>query len=195
MSRAISPPVARLCVLLIALLASMGFLASLGTPSAAAAKPCWERVIDDWIDNGRIDARYSPACLQASLQHVPEDVRAYSDFEEKVKQAIQSSLRLRELEQVGGGSSGETPSETPGATETTGQAQRDQVERIQDEEQAAATPSDDGPIEKTLGYGNEDASSIPLPLMILAAFALLLLAAGASGIAHRKLQARKARSN
>jgi hypothetical protein len=193
MSRAISPPVARLCVLLIALLASMGFLASLGTPSAAAAKPCWERVIDDWIDNGRIDARYSPACLQASLQHVPEDVRAYSDFEEKVKQAMQSSLRLRELEQVGGGSSGETPSETPGATPS--KAQPDQVERIQNEEQAVATSSDDGPIEKAFGYGNEDASSIPLPLMILAAFALLLLAAGASGIAHRKLQARKIRSN
>jgi hypothetical protein len=195
MSRAISPPVARLAVLLIALLASMGFLASLGTPSAAAAKPCWERVIDDWIDNGRIDARYSPACLQASLQHVPEDVRAYSDFEEKVKQAIQSSLRLRELEQVGGGSSGETPSETSDETPAAAQAQREQVKRIQNEEQAAATPSDDSPIEKAFGYGNEDASSIPLPLMILAAFALLLLAAGASGLVHRKLQARKIRSN
>jgi hypothetical protein len=195
MSRAISPPVARLAVLLIALLASMGFLASLGTPSAAAAKPCWERVIDDWIDNGRIDARYSPACLQASLQHVPEDVRAYSDFEEMVKQAIQSSLRLRELEGSSGGSSGEAPGATPGAEPSATQAQRNQVKRIQNEEQNTAAPSDDGPIEKAFGYGNEDASSIPLPLMILAAFALLLLAAGASGIAHRKLQARKARSN
>ena len=191
MSRAISPPVARLSVFLIALVASTGFLAFFGTPSAAAAKPCWERVIDDWIDNGRIDARYSPACLQASLQHVPEDVRAYSDFEDKVKQAIQSSMRFRELEGTGGETPGATPGGTPGGTP----AQRDQVERIQNEEQNAATPSDDGPIEKAFGYGNEDASSIPLPLMILAAFALVLLVAGASGVAHRKLQARKVRSD
>ena len=177
------PTPARLTLFLAVLLASTAVVLSVGSPKASAAKPCWEQVIDDWTDNGRIDLSYSTSCLQASLSHVPEDVRAYSDFEEKVRQAIQATLRERRLQQV----SGEAP--------TTSQAQRNQVEQIEEEERTPARePDDKGPIRDALGYGTTDASSVPLPLIILAALALVLLSAGAAAVAHRKLAARRVRS-
>jgi hypothetical protein len=182
MSRAIRVPPARLFPVFVALLLATTAFVSIAAPTAAAAKPCWERVLDDWIDNGRIDAYFSPACLRASLQHVPEDIRAYSDFEEKIRQGIQAALRVRVLE----GRTGDPAS----------RAERSQVDRLRENEsEAAGAGNAEGPIDRVLGYRNDDASSIPLPLIILGALALVLMAAGAAGVAHRKLQARKARSS
>jgi hypothetical protein len=50
-------------------------------------------------------------------------------------------------------------------------------------------PGGSGPL---VGVGNGDSSSIPLPLIILAALAGLLMAAGGAGLVARKLQARRA---
>jgi hypothetical protein len=156
-------------VLLIAAGAFLGF----GTSAAQAAKPCWERVIDDWVDNDRIDGVYSAKCLQEAVKHLPEDVRAYSNFEDQVRQRRQESSRLPQGEDDSGGASrsGGTP-----------------VKPIEPN----TGPRDEGPIQSVLGSGTTDASSIPLPLIILAALALLLLAAGASGLIARKLKARRA---
>jgi hypothetical protein len=179
MSRAIAVPPARLLPVFVALLLATAAFVSVAAPPAAAAKPCWERVIDDWIDNGRIDGYFSPACLRAALRHVPEDIRAYSDFEEKIRQGIQGALRVRVLE---------------GRTGPASRADRAQVERLRENETSpAGAGNDEGPIERALGYRNEDASSIPLPLIILAALALVLMAAGAAGVAQRKLRARRSR--
>jgi hypothetical protein len=183
MSRATAVPPARLVILLVALFAAAALLLSAGTPAASAAKPCWERVVDDWIDNGSIDAAYSPACLQAALRNVPEDIRAYSDFEERVKQARQDALRNRFLQ--GSGGSGETQGTSPGRER--------RLDRVEEVEPDVREP-DGGPLQDALSYGATDATSIPVPLMILAGLALVLMTAGGAGFAHRKLQARKARS-
>ena len=179
MSRAIALPPARFLSVFVPLLLATAAFVSIAAPTAAAAKPCWERVIDDWIDNGRIDGYFSPACLRASLRHVPEDIRAYSDFEEKIRQGIQAALRVRVLE---------------GSTGDATRAERSQADRLRENESGAEEGTSEGPLERALGYRNDDASSIPLPLIILGALALVLIAAGAAGVAHRKLQARKARS-
>jgi hypothetical protein len=183
------PPPGRLfLVLLTALIAAAG-VASAGAETASAAKPCWERVFDDWID-GRIDGVYSASCLQAALRNAPEDVRAYSDFEELVKQARQDALRSRFLQGSGSGG-GTSPGTTPGASEP----DRMQEEQVEEVEPNVRKDDRKGPIGEALGYGTTDASSIPLPLIVLAALALLLLAAGGAGLVHRKLQARKTRSS
>ena len=52
-------------------------------------------------------------------------------------------------------------------------------------------PRDEGPIQSVLGYRASDADSIPIPLIVLAGLALLLMAAGGAGFAARKLQARR----
>jgi hypothetical protein len=182
MSLATALPPARVFVFFAGIFAALGLLLSLGTSTASAAKPCWELVVDDWIDNGRIDGIYSHACLQAALKNVPEDVRAYSDFEERVKQARQDSFRARTLQ---GTSAGPTPSDSPtGVT---------QVQAV--EPDVNVRPPDGGPIKSALRTGTTDASSIPLPLIVLAGLALLLMTAGAAGFAQRKLAARKVRSD
>jgi hypothetical protein len=138
----------------------------------AATKPCWERVIDDWVDDGTFNGTYPPACLQAALKHVPEDIRAYSDFEDRLKQARQEAFRARVLQ-------GRTGTDPTARTRIT-----------QEEPDVKPAGENDGPIPQLLRKDTNDASSIPLPLIILAALALLLMSAGAAGFAYRKLRAR-----
>src|SRR6478609_10088404 len=72
----------------------VGLAAAAATPSSAAAagKPCWERVIDDWLDNGTIDGHYKATCYQQALKHVPEDLRDYSNITDAISAALSDSL-------------------------------------------------------------------------------------------------------
>ena len=170
-----------------ALVAATAMLLTLGTGPAQAAKPCWERVIDDWIDNGRIDGVYSARCIEEARKNLPEDVRAYSDIEEKLDAELQEAGRSPQGGSGGGGGSGsgsggsENPSNPP-------------TEPVVGEPEPDTGPKDEGPIQSVLGSGNTDASSVPLPLIILAVLALLLMTAGGAGLIARKIQARRAAS-
>lgn len=130
------------------LFAAFGILA-LGAGSASAAKPCWEIVMDDWADSASIDRPYSVACLQEALHRAPEDIRAYSDIEDQIRQALRDTV----------------------------------VRRPQ-----SSTGNPEGPIQQALSVDTNDARSIPLPLLVLAACASALLIAGGAGIAKRKLR-------
>lgn len=68
---------------------------------ASAAKPCWELVMDDWADNARIDRAYSVACLQQALDRAPEDIRAYSDVEDQIRQALREAAVRRPQSSTG----------------------------------------------------------------------------------------------
>jgi hypothetical protein len=180
MSRATLLPPARPLVTLaaacaVALTATLAF----GIGSAEAAKPCWERVIDDWVDNGSIDGNYSVRCVQAAKRHVPEDIRTYTDIMDVLDAYRQAKTGERSLAIVGGSdgtpASGSNPNRSKGA-----------------EPNVNPSPaSEEEPIPEALRTGTTDASSIPLPLIVLAGLALLLMAAGGAGFAHRKLQARR----
>ena len=149
----------------------------LAAAPAQAAKPCWEKVLDDWVDNGRIDGVYPSKCLVAARRHVPEDIRAYSDFEDKIATAL-----LRTPQGAGG-------SGTPSANTRRTQNAVNQVR------EPRTSGNEDGPIKDILTTaGPTEASSVPLPLIVLAVLALLLFAAGGAGFAARKLQARRAAS-
>ena len=107
MSRATRSGPARICGLLAAtVLMATGAVLALGTAPAEAAKPCWERLMDDWIADGRIDGTYSRKCIEEARKNLPEDVRAYSDFEEKIDSKIQEVTRSV---QGGGGGSDDDP--------------------------------------------------------------------------------------
>lgn len=86
-----SDPALGLLIALLVLVGAGGLGASPGR--AATAKPCWERVVDDWLDNGTIDGTYSPSCYQAALKHVPEDLRDYSNIDAAISVALQDTLR------------------------------------------------------------------------------------------------------
>lgn len=132
-----------------ALLFAAFAILSLGPGPASAAKPCWELVLDDWADNSSIDRPFSVACLQQALDRAPEDIRAYSDIEDQIRQALRDTV----------------------------------VRRPQ-----SSTGNPEGPIEQALSVDTNDARSIPLPLLVLAACASALIIAGGAGIAVRKLR-------
>jgi hypothetical protein len=131
-----------------ALLFAAFAILSLGPSPASAAKPCWELVLDDWADNASIDRPFSVACLQQALDRAPEDIRAYSDIEDQIRQALRDTV----------------------------------IRRPQ------SSGSSEGPIEQALSVDTNDARSIPIPLVVLAACASALIIAGGAGIARRKLR-------
>jgi hypothetical protein len=181
MSRASLSPARAPAILAAALLGAVGVVLFFGASPAQAAKPCWERVIDDWLDNGRIDGVYSARCLEEAREQLPEDVRAYSDAEEKIDAALQDAGRSAQGSGGGSGGGSGSGSDEPNPP-------------VVGEPEPDTGPRDEGPFEQALGKTQTDATSIPLPLIILAALALLLMAAGAAGVIARKLQARRARS-
>jgi hypothetical protein len=184
MSRATVAPRARSLTALAALvLTAIGAVLAVGTTPAQAAKPCWERVIDDWVDNGRIDGVYSARCIAAAREHVPEDIRTYTDIIDKLDAYRQAIVR--------------TPQGTGGSGSGSGSNSDNKVKpssNAPEPEPDVGPEKDEGPISSALGYKTDDASSIPLPLIVLAGLALALMAAGGAGFAHRKLQARRASS-
>src|SRR5215210_7636118 len=80
-------------LLLIALVAGLALAVALPSQAAAKGKPCWERVISDWLDNGVIDGKYPVSCYQQALANVNEDLRDYSNVTDAIDAAMQAELR------------------------------------------------------------------------------------------------------
>ena len=143
---------------------------------AAAAQSCGRQVIDDWWD-GRIDGTYDLHCYDDAIEILPRDVRDYSSAEDDIRRALQAALRgepapPNEQEQP----DGEEPASTPPPGSDPPAA----------EEPPAGT--DDPEASPPLG---ESASSVPVPLLILAGLALVLVLAGSAGYLIRRFQGRR----
>jgi hypothetical protein len=170
MSRATASPPARIVAVFAAtVIVAVAAAFALGVSPAEAAKPCWKRVVDDWLDNSRIDGTYSARCYEEALRHLPEDIRAYSNIEDAINSARRAHARTPQSRSI---------------PDAAGELRNERVEDLPE-------PRDRGPIPSALGYNTNDTDSIPLPLIVLAALSLLLLAAGGAGFGARKLQARK----
>jgi hypothetical protein len=158
------------------------FLAVLAAASpAGAAESCGRQVIDDWYDNGRVDGTYALHCYDDAIEILPRDVRDYSSAKDDIQRALQARKRGEPAPPAG---SDPTPGDDP-STDTTGT----------DTTATSGTPSSGGsndpPTEATAGMDTESASSVPIPLLILAGLALLLVAAGSAGYVIRRVQARR----
>lgn len=156
---------------LLLLLALVALLASAGP--ATAAQSCGKKVIDDWFD-GRIDGTYPLHCYDDAIEQLPRDVRDYSSAKEDIERALQARLR------------GETtpPNTDPPVTETT-----EVVPPTKDP--PGPTPGDPPEAIPPGTPAAESASSVPLPLLLLAGLALLLVAGGAAGYVVRRVQSRR----
>jgi hypothetical protein len=156
-----------LLVGLLALLASAG--------PATAAKSCGEKVIDDWFD-GRIDGTYPLHCYDDAIEQLPRDVRDYSSAKEDIERALQN--RLRGVENP----PNDDPAET---TETTA------VPPSSNDNSSGPGQGDDPTALPPATPAADDAGSVPLPLLLLAGLALLLVIGGAAGYIVRRVQARR----
>ena len=162
-----------------AALLATAFLALLVTAApAAAAQSCGRKVIDDWWD-GRIDGTYEHHCYDDAIEILPRDVRDYSSAEDDIKRALQAALRG---EAAPPNKEVEPEDEEPAVTPPTTPPSDDPPPKAppEDPNDRVATP----PV-------SESASSVPIPLLILAGLALLLVAAGSAGYLIRRIQARR----
>ncbi|HEY6055375.1 MAG TPA: hypothetical protein VIU86_15700 [Gaiellaceae bacterium] len=180
----------------LALLASLGLLvltaasvpAASATTSAAKAAPCWKKLITDWYD-GRIDHSYPVHCYRDALKHLPQDVRTYSDAYDVISRALASATRgKKHVDQnalipppgpndggKGGGGSGQSGGGGSAGTGSSG-------------------GGDSGFLNQAVGkLGSNRADTVPVPLLVLAGLAVLLVAAGGAGLLARRVQTRRAR--
>lgn len=155
-----------------------GVLALSAPGTAMAAKPCWKQIVEDWYPDERIDGSYSQACYREADKNIPQDLRDYSDLPAEIARA-----RLRDVRDE---RSGEAERSLQGAGP---------LESRNDGGDGDGGKSSGGAIGSALdALGPESADSAPIPLLVLAGLALLLVAAGAAGLLSRKLAARRAQA-
>jgi hypothetical protein len=135
---------------------------------AGAVVPCWKALINDWYD-GTIDQTYPPSCYTQAIQHLPQDVDTYSSAKDDIQRALLAVLQHGR---------GEPPTYDP--NNPNGSAS------------GSSAPGAKSIIVRTIEWlGPSNAGSIPLPLLILAGVAFLLLAAAGGSFVNRRLQERR----
>lgn len=146
----------------------------------AATNTCWQDVVNDWLHhNGRIEGTYAIPCYTQAIQHLNAyaDVKGYSNVIDDIHRALLAAIHQ---DRTGGGppsgNSGPPSSNNNGpGTTPPGPATHDRgwIQSIADR----------------IGPGN--ARSIPLPLLVLGALALLLLLAAFGTWLARRIQTRR----
>ena len=142
---------------------------------AQAATPCWKAQLNDWYD-GRIDKVYARHCYQDALKHLPDDVATYSSARDDILRALQSASTTAKTGTTGTTTGADATIPPSGSDGSGGQPGREP-------EQGVSGVAD------TLNPG--DASSVPVPLLVLGGLAILLVAAGGAGLIAKRVQARR----
>lgn len=148
---------------------------SVSPAGAASTASCAKQVIADWYDNGRIDKIYEQHCYREAIKILPVDVRVYSGAEDDILRALQYARQGKPDpgDQGGGGGTpdpGPDPDPDPSPPEPTPDPGSDP---------GAAPVDTSGP------------SAVPVPLIVLAGIAGLLLVLGAAGYVTRRVAARR----
>lgn len=170
-------------IALIALVAGLGALGGLAAPSQADAKttPCWDRLLDDWVVDGRVDKTYPASCYREAIKHLPRDLEEYSSVREDLERALNSAAR---------DNGGEPPAMIAPPVE---RRASDPLPGVDIEDGVVADSEDGDSLFDRLLPRATGADSVPLPLLVLAGLALLLLAAAAVSFAARRVQAHRVR--
>jgi len=164
---------------LVFLAAGVGGAAAAPAASQTPTNKCWLDVINDWADNNQVDKIYAIPCYTQAIQHLSAypDIAGYSSAADDIHRAMLAVIH--EEGRGGPPSTGGSSTPTPPSLGSNGNQ----------------TPPSSGhrsllqSLTDRLSPGN--AQSIPLPLLVLAGLAiLLLLAAGATWFA-RRLQTRR----
>src|SRR4051812_2697110 len=138
--------------------------AALQTPT----NTCWRDVVNDWLHNQpNVVGSYPIPCYTQAIQHLNQysDIKGYSSAPDDIRRALLAAIRS---ERGGGGpssgGSGPTSGPTGGPSSGPSSGPGD----------PGGSPSSDsgGGLSGVLGV--HDATSIPLPLIVLGALAVLL---------------------
>ena len=172
-------------ILLLLPLAALTATLVFGVAPAAAKGPCWRALFVDWGD-GRIDKTYPVHWYREAISHLQEDTLTYGDASQEINRALQAAMTKLRKDGVVVGPATSVPPGPPGANgggdggpDGGGTGPNKHDESFFDRVAHAIGPS--------------SADAVPLPLLILAGLAMLLLAAAAASLVARRVQARKAR--
>ena len=156
----------------------------LAAAPASAAPSCGRQVIDDWYDDGRVDRTYPLHCYDDAIEALPPDVRDYSSAKEDIQRALQARMRN---EPPPAATTDPTPS--GGGTTTTNPTKPTKPPKNQTTTDVS-DPKNENPPEASGDVETDSASSVPIPLLVLAGLALLLIAGGSAGYFIRRYQGR-----
>jgi len=159
----------------IAALAGLFLVLATAAP-AAAATPCWKALINDWYD-GKIDHTYPRACYTQAINHLPRDVTTYSSAKDDIERALLAVIRGKHHSGPPAAGSGGAPTRSTASASPPAEKKE--------------APSEGAVTRAVHWLGPADATSIPLPLLVLAGIAFLLLAAAGGSFLNRRLQTRR----
>jgi hypothetical protein len=166
-------PRLRISLLVAALVGTAAFFAvGVGSAAAHPKTPCWQLLLLDEYD-GHIDGTYSVGCYRAAIAHLPEDSLIYGSTRDDLIRAMTQQIAKMKAK-------GEK------VTNATPVPPQDEPRNLQQSKKKKGFLA---VIADHIGPGN--ASSIPLPLLILAGLGLLLVAAAGASVAARWIAARR----
>jgi hypothetical protein len=145
---------------------------------------CWRDVINDWVDNNRIDKVYALPCYAQAVQRLNEypDVAGYSSAIDDIRSAQRAAIHSERGDGFGGGTGfgGPTGGSSGGSGDgTSGGA-------------GGGSPAGGSGDDGFLGvFGASDAQSVPLPLLVLGGLAILLALAALAAWLARRYQGRR----
>jgi hypothetical protein len=156
--------------------------------TAEAAQPCWKKLINDWYD-GRIDNAYPVKCYREAIENLPEDVKSYSSAREDIRRALLSAIRDN------GGTLGPNAIVPPQPRAPRGDGGRKEsplLNRDEDDDAILPEATGGGPFDDFFNrIGPNSADAVPLPILILAGIAFLLLAAALASAVTRRVHERR----
>jgi hypothetical protein len=154
---------------------------------ATAATPCWKALLNDWYD-GRIDNTYPLHCYSEALTHLPADVATYSSAHDDIFRALQNAKA--ELRRSGTKVTPNTPVPPAGKPGKPGNGQTTSTGTTTTTPAPGRKPPGGGLPSVADKVNHSGPSSVPLPLIVLGALALLLVAAGGIGLLAKRRQGR-----
>lgn len=147
-----------------------------------ATSNCWLQVINDWLDNNQVDRVYAIPCYTQAIQKLSSysDIAGYSSAIDDIRRAELAAIRQDRSNGPGGDSSGGGTSPPGGGGPSSGPS---------NPSGPGSSPSGHS---KFLGIpGPSSATSIPLPLIVLGALAILLALSALGTWLIRRFQTRR----
>jgi hypothetical protein len=169
--------------LLLLFVLAISYVATL--PMAADAKvPCRNAIYNDWYHDGQIASTYPLGCYRDALAHVRDGDTIYTSLKDDIRSALQAAIQRGHgktvAAQVGQGL--ETPSTKPVLV-----AQKHQKPTTKTIESVRPQPGDNPQAARpTLADSSSSSGGVPLPIIVLGAVALALVAAGGLGVFVRR---------
>jgi hypothetical protein len=153
------------------------------TPSTGVAgslDACAQRVIRDWYTGGRVDDVYPFACYRAALRALPDDVLQYSNADQDIRRAL--AFARRGQNDPGNRATARAPKAPEKRNQPT-TTPKSSLPNTATPHPAPVANEAGSPVSRApiVAGTRSSATSVPYPILVLAALAGVLLVAGGVG--------------